>query len=230
MSKGVFITGTDTGIGKTRFTLTLMEKLKKQGHRVSGMKPIASGAALINGKLINDDANLIMQHCSEPTEYKLINPVVFELPVSPHIAASQNNETINPDQIVASYEQLASRCEIVIIEGIGGWRVPVSDKLSLVDLVRAMGLPVILVVGLKSGCINHAILTAEAIRADGLSLVGWVSNQFDKNYLFAEETIKTLKQALACPHIANLSYTDKVEPDEAPDQINLMAVSEVLNL
>ena len=230
MSKGVFITGTDTGIGKTRFTLALMEKLKKQGHRVSGMKPIASGATLSNGKLINDDAKLIMEHCSDPTEYELINPVVFELPVSPHIAASQKNEVICLDKIVACYKQLAIEYEIVIVEGVGGWRVPVSDKLSLVDLVRALGLPVILVVGLKLGCINHAILTAEAIRTDGLNLIGWVSNRLDKDYLFAEETIETLKKSLVCPYVANLSYIKSFDPDEVLEQIDLTAVSEFLNL
>lgn len=230
MSNGVFITGTDTGIGKTWFTIALMEKLKKQGHQVSGMKPIATGAILNNDKLINEDANQIMQHCSEPTNYELINPVVFELPVSPHIAVSQKNEVVDLDQIMDCYKQLASNSEDVIVEGIGGWRVPISEGLSLVDLVRALDLPIILVVGFKLGCINHAILTAEAIRADGLSLIGWASNQLDKDYLFTEETIKTLKKALACPHIANLPYADDFVSDEALKHINLLAVSEFFNL
>jgi dethiobiotin synthetase len=224
MSKGIFITGTDTGVGKTRFTLALMERLKKQGSSVSGMKPIASGANLNNGKLINEDASLIMQQCSEPTDYELINPVVFKLPVAPHIAASQKKETIDLDKITACYKQLVSNCENVVVEGIGGWRVPVSNELSMVDLVRDLGLPVVLVVGLRLGCINHAILTAEAIRADGLDLKGWVSNKLDKDYLCAEETIVTLKESLACPYIANLPYTSGFEPNKTLSKIDLSLI------
>jgi dethiobiotin synthetase len=225
MTTGVFITGTDTGIGKTRFTLALMEKLKSQGINVSGMKPIASGAVFENGKLINDDARLIMEHCSQPTDYSLINPAVFELPVSPHIAAQQKNEVVDLGQIVDSYMKLVSNCGSVVVEGVGGWRVPISNSLSVVDLVKALNLPVILVVGLKLGCINHAILTAETIKADGLPLIGWVSNQLDHGYLCVEETIKTLNQALACPQIANLPYAVNFAPDKVLDRINLSTIS-----
>lgn len=224
MGNGIFITGTDTGVGKTWFTVTLMEALKKQGHQVAGMKPIASGAKLNDGRLINEDAMLIMHHCSEATNYELINPVVFELPVAPHIAASQKNEIIDLDQIIASYDQLASNSGSVIVEGIGGWRVPITGKTSLVDLVRVLDLPVIMVVGLRPGCINHAILTAEAIRADGVILRGWVSNQLEKDYLFKRETIDTLKERLACPHIADLAYMNDFEPDKMLERIDLSSI------
>lgn len=224
MFKGVFITGTDTGVGKTWFTVILMEALKKQGHQVAGMKPIASGAILDDGSLINEDARLIMHHCSKVTRYDLINPVVFEPPVAPHIAATQKKEIIDLDQIVSSYDQLALNSKIVIVEGIGGWRVPISDKTSMVDLVRMLDLPVIMVVGIRLGCINHAILSAEAIRADGITLCGWVSNQLDKDYLFKQETIDTLNEKLACPRIADLSYMKNFEPDEMLDRINLSLI------
>ena len=224
MANGIFITGTDTGIGKTWFTVSLMEALKRQGHQVAGMKPIASGAILNNGRLMNEDASLIMHHCSEAISYDLINPVVFELPVAPHIAASQKDEIIDLDQIVASYDQLASNGRSVVVEGIGGWRVPISDKTSMVDLVRVLDLPVIMVVGIKLGCINHAILTAEAIRADGENLCGWVSNQLGKDYLFKQETIDTLNEKLACPQIADLAYMKDIEPDKMLDRINLSLI------
>jgi len=224
MSKGIFITGTDTGIGKTRFTLSLMEALKKHGRQVSGMKPIASGATMNRGKLINQDAELIMQHCSKPTDYKLINPAVFELPVSPHIAADKKNEKIDLDQIVACYKKLESNCDNIVVEGVGGWRVPISQDLSLVDLVRALDLSVILVVGLKLGCINHGILTSEAINADGIRLVGWVSNRLDSDYLLAEETIKTLNAHLSCPHLADLPYSDNFEPEKMLETIDLSSI------
>lgn len=164
MGKGVFITGTDTGIGKTWFTISLMEALKDEGHQVSGMKPIAAGAGRIDGRLVNEDARLIMQHCSKPTNYELINPFVYELPIAPHIAASQQDGCIGLDQIISCYERLASDSEKVVVEGVGGWRVPISDKISAVDLVRELDLGVIMVVGIRLGCINHALLTAEAIR------------------------------------------------------------------
>ena len=221
MFKGVFITGTDTGVGKTWFTVILMEALKKQGHQVAGMKPIATGAILEDGKLMNEDASLIMRHCSEVTRYELINPVVFEPPVAPHIAANKKYEIIDLDQIIASYDQLALNSNIVIVEGIGGWRVPISDKTSMVDLVRMLDLPVIMVVGIRLGCINHAILTVEAIRTDGVNLCGWVSNQLDKDYLFKQETIDTLNERLDCPQIADLAYKKNFEPDKMLDRINL---------
>ena len=225
MSKGIFITGTDTGIGKTRFTLALMTALKNKGHQVSGMKPIASGARLNNGRLINEDAELIMRCCSKSTDYNLINPAVFELAVAPHIASGKKNEKIDLNQIIACYRKLASNSRNVIVEGVGGWRVPLSNKESLVDLVRILELPIIMVVGLKLGCINHALLTAEAIKADGLILKGWVSNRFDKDYLFHEETIETINENLVCSHIADLPYMENFEADKLFENIDLSDIS-----
>jgi len=220
IEKGVFITGTDTGVGKTWFTVTLMEALKREGHQTAGMKPIACGATYINGKLMNDDATLIMQHCSQPTDYELINPVVFELPVAPNIAASCANKTVALEQIVASYRQLAAGSEKVVVEGVGGWRVPISNKISTVDLVRELSLPVIMVVGMRLGCINHALLTAEAIKADGMDLCGWVSNQLENDSPYKREVIATLKERLACPHIAEFPYTEGFEPEKMLKSIN----------
>jgi len=223
MSKGVFITGTDTGIGKTWFTLALMGELKKQGQKVSGMKPIASGALLTEGKLENEDACQIMEHCSAPTEYELINPFVFELPVSPHIAADQAGKKIKFQEITSCYKKLASQCDNIIVEGVGGWRVPISEDKSIVDLVRVLELPVILVVGLKLGCINHAILTAEAIKADGIKLVGWASNRVDNGYLCPKETIATLQNALSCPLIADMPFMERYDQDKFSGKIDLNA-------
>lgn len=221
MSKGVFITGTDTGVGKTWFTLALIEALKGQGRRTNGMKPVASGGTYINGKLTNDDAKLIMQCCSELVNYELINPYVFEPPVAPSFAARQAGEIVDLDQIVASYNKLASACDYIIVEGVGGWRVPISDKIRTVDLARELAVPVILVVGLRLGCINHAILTAEAIRADGINLCGWVSNQLDKEYLHKEETLELLNEELACPNIANLEHMNHLDLAEMVKNIDL---------
>ena len=220
MNKGVFITGTDTGVGKTWFTLALIEALKEQGRKTYGMKPVASGGSFINGKLMNDDARLILQHCSEPVNYELINPYVFEQPVSPNFAAREEGVFVELDQIAASYNQLASVCDNIIVEGIGGWRVPISDKIRTVDLVRELGIPVILVVGLRLGCINHAILTAEAIRTDGINLCGWVSNQLEKEYLRKEETLELLNEELACPNIASLDHMITLDSAEMVKRID----------
>lgn len=210
MADSVFITGTDTGIGKTWFTLSLMRLLKERAHKVLGMKPIASGAELENGKLINDDARLIMGACSKEVKYDLINPIIFEPPVSPNIAATMSNEQVELNKIVACYKALESQCEKLVVEGVGGWRVPISEKLSLVDMVKTLKLPVVLVVGLRLGCINHAILTAEAIKKDGLSLIGWVGNYIEQDYLCVDETIMTINSAIDRPCIARMLFSNNL--------------------
>lgn len=225
MGRGVFITGTDTGIGKTRFTVTLMSALKRQGLNVAGMKPVASGAVDKNGHLINEDAELISKYCSKPTPYELINPIVFEPPIAPHIAADLIKKPIEMKVIKNAYIQLAENNDIVVVEGIGGWRVPLSDHLSQTNLARELKLSLILVVGLRLGCINHAILTAEAIRADGIDLCGWVSNQLQKECIFKQEIKETLKERLACPCIADLAYRNNLEPDKTVEIIDLSVIS-----
>ena len=206
-AKGFFIAGTDTGIGKTCVTVALMEEFKKQGYKVAGMKPIASGADKKNGSLRNEDAELIQQACSESIDYELINPVVFELPVSPHIAAKQMNQAIDLEKIEGCYQQLASNNDLVIVEGVGGWRVPISDEQSMADLAKNLGLPVILVVGFRLGCISHAILTADAIKTDGLNLFGWVSNRVEEDYLLPEESLETLRKNIDGPYLADLPFS-----------------------
>jgi dethiobiotin synthetase len=220
MAKGVFITGTDTGVGKTCFTLALMQTLKKQDRHIAGMKPVASGAKRINGLLMNEDARLIKEHCSHSVAYELINPVVYELPVAPVFAAGNDKETTDFDEVFASYNRLASEFDNIIVEGVGGWRAPLSDRLGTVDLVRELALPVILVVGLRLGCLNHALLTAEVIRADGVDLCGWVSNMPEKDYLFKDETIALLNDNLACPHVADLDYVDGIDRDKMAKKID----------
>ena len=216
MSQGVFITGTDTEIGKTRVSLVLMEYLKRQGYRVAGMKPIASGAEWVNGKLVNDDADQIKQHCSRPVDYEQVNPCPYSLPIAPHIAAKQENKIIDIDLIQQAYQTLLSENDIVIVEGVGGWRVPISETETLPDLVKALGLPVIMVVGMRLGCINHALLTASAISEDGSRLLAWVSNQAQpEEYLYKHETIATLSARLTCRHLVDLPFFTESLVDRA---------------
>ncbi len=214
-----FITGTDTGVGKTWFTVAFMAALKGRGLNVMGMKPIATGAEKIKDRLINEDAKLIMQNCSQKVSYNLINPFVFELPIAPHVAAKHEGVVIELDQITKNYHLLKSMCDVLVVEGVGGWRVPVTNEHSLTDLVSKLNLSVILVVGMRLGCINHAILTAEAINADGINLCGWVSNHLDRVYSNSEETIETLKKRLHCPHIADLRYNSNFDPNKIAKEI-----------
>lgn len=225
MGKGIFVTGTDTGVGKTGFSLALMVALKDQGHQVVGMKPIASGADLIGGALINDDAKQIREQSSLPVSYELINPFVFKAPIAPHIAAKRQNEEICLNKIVFNFNQLASTNDITIVEGVGGWRVPFAEDFSAVDIVCALKLPVVLVVGLRLGCISHAILTSEAIRADGVNLIAWASSQLEKDYLHKTETIQTLNKYLDCPHIADFPYQTDLEPQMLSKKVDLSSIS-----
>ena len=222
-----FITGTDTGVGKTWFTVAFMVALKRRGLNVMGMKPIATGAEKIKDRLINKDAELIMQNCSQTVSYDLINPFVFELPLAPHVAAKHEGVVIDLDQIIKNYHLLKSMCDVLVVEGVGGWRVPVTDECSLSDLVSKLNLSVILVVGMRLGCINHAILTAEAINADGLNLCGWVSSHLDRVYSKSEETIKILKKQLDCPHIGDLPHIGDFDPDKLSTEISLSFISHI---
>ena len=206
MAEGFFITGTDTGIGKTQATIALMEEFKKQGYKVAGMKPVASGAEIKNGGPRNEDAELIQESCSESVDYGLINPFVFELPVSPHIAAEEEERNISLDEIENCYNQLAFNNDLIFVEGVGGWRVPISDDLSMVDLAKKIHLPVILVVGLKLGCLNHAVLTAEAIKNDGLNLLGWISNGVEEGYQFLDKSIETLKKTIDVTYLGHIPF------------------------
>ena len=220
-----FITGTDTGIGKTRFTISLMSAVKKRGFCVTGMKPFATGASMTKKGLVNEDAKLIRQHCSKTIPYDLVNPFVYELPAAPSIAAKKQAAAINIEEAMESYNTMKSAGDIMVIEGIGGWRVPISDEYYLSEFVKRLNLPVILVVGVKLGCINHALLTAEAIYSDGLSLCGWGSNHLDRVYPAREETVSTLKKRLNCPHIADFGYCRDFDPDKLAQQIDPSFIS-----
>jgi dethiobiotin synthetase len=201
-----FITGTDTGIGKTWCTLALMQYFKQQGFCVAGMKPIATGCYRQQGILRNHDAELILTMSGLEVPYEWVNPYAFEPPLAPHLAATQVGITIDLDHVINNYQQLVNYADVIIIEGIGGWRVWLNSQQTLTDLVLALDVPVILVVGLRLGCINHALLTAEVINNDGCTLTGWIANSVVPQF---EPTgsVATLKQRLAVPLLAQLPYS-----------------------
>ena len=220
--KGIFITGTDTGIGKTWTTLALMYAFKSRGLNVSGMKPVATGAMDSKSGLQNEDALLIQAQCSTEQPYAWINPYLFAEPIAPHIAAQKSGTRIELGPITRAYNKIANDSDIVVVEGIGGWRVPLSERLSTFDMVRALNLQVVLVIGLRLGCINHALLTAECIRADGILLSGLVANRVDAGYPYQDLTLHTLARSIDAPFLGNLPYLESRDIAQLAANLDVM--------
>ena len=204
--KSVFVTGTDTGIGKTRVSCALMQQLIVEGYRVVGMKPVASGAYCENGRLVNDDALQLMAVANVAAPYELINPYCFAPPIAPHLAALQGHQPILLEDIVFAYQRLAASADVVVVEGVGGWSVPINTTQTMADVAAALHLPVIMVVGMRLGCLNHALLTAEHILRKSLSLAGWVANTLDPNMLALSGNIDTLNTMLPAPMLGVIPY------------------------
>lgn len=194
----LFVTGTDTEVGKTRISTGLMAVLQQQGLKVAGMKPIASGCEWRDGQWQNEDALAMIEQSNVSLPYATINPYAFEPAIAPHIAAQQVNTEIALSTIRQQYEQLEQQADAVIVEGAGGWLVPINNKETMADLAVALDLPVVLVVAIKLGCINHALLSVESIQHKGLKLVGWVANHLSEQAQ-SVEIIETLKQHIQAP-------------------------------
>lgn len=206
MSGGVFITGTDTGVGKTWVSLGVMTALQHRGLRTAGMKPVASGARRTTDGLRNDDAVALQCAADVAMDYQRVNPVALAPAIAPHIAAALAIQPIDLDAIIAAYRSIAASCDRVVVEGIGGWRVPLTDSHTTADLARALELPVILVVGMRLGCLNHALLTRDAIGADGVKLVGWAANHVEPDMPYARENIRALEERMAAPLLGVVPY------------------------
>ena len=213
MNKGFFITGTDTSVGKTLVTTGLIRLFSEDGIKVAGMKPIASGCEVTDQGLRNEDAMLIMRESNVDLDYELINPYAYEPPVSPHFAASESDQKIKLDHIVEKFTEISAQADLVIVEGVGGWQAPLDDDLNMSDLAGKLNLPVILVVGLRLGCINHALLTADAIRQKGLSLLACVASQIDADYQRLDETLETLEKRLGIP-VQLIPQVENAKPEQ----------------
>jgi dethiobiotin synthetase len=201
---GFFITGTDTGVGKTVVTLGLMQYLQQQGMTVAAMKPVASGCDMTPEGLRNGDAVQLMQQSSISLDYDQVNPYAFEPAIAPHIAAAQCGVRIEPEKIRRAYTELTGRVDCVLVEGVGGWQVPLNEDETLADLARLLGLDVIMVVGIRLGCLNHALLTAASIAATGCRLAGWVANQLPPLSEYAQENINSIKSRINNPMLGVL--------------------------
>ncbi|CAG7857178.1 dethiobiotin synthetase [biofilm metagenome] len=204
MQQSYFITGTDTNIGKTWATIALMEYFKSRGTSVIGMKPVASGCEVINGKLVNADALLMQEHASIQLAYDEVNPFAYQIPISPHLAGKEN--PVNFNKIKDIFINLKKKAEVVLVEGAGGWYSPLNDSKHNGDLAQTLGLPVILVVGIRLGCINHAALSAKAIAVDGTTCAGWLANCLQPDDGYEKEVINTLKEQLSAPCWGVLPY------------------------
>ncbi|MFZ2314403.1 MAG: dethiobiotin synthase [Gammaproteobacteria bacterium] len=212
MSVKLFVTGTDTGIGKTYISVGLLKSFQAMGYHALGVKPIASGANWINGQLKNEDGLKLNQASSFPIDYELTNPIVFEGAVAPHIAAARENKSITLKDMIAKTDAIFNYpCDVHIVEGAGGWFVPLNEHETIADFVIHHEMDVILVVGIRLGCISHAILTYNAIVQANLRVAGWVANCFDDTTVVSEEIIQTLKEWLKAPCLAVIPYGGKAE-------------------
>lgn len=220
MTHGYFVTGTDTGVGKTVVSLELMRLLQAQGHVVTGMKPVASGCHHETPGLVNTDALQIQAQASFTVPYKLINPYAFEPAIAPHIAAAQAGIEINLNVIEAAFAELGQEADRVVVEGVGGWMVPVNVSQTMADVAVALDLPVVLVVGIRIGCLNRALLTAQAIRTSGIGFAGWVANRLDPACLVQDETVAALQQRLSAPCLGDVPYLS----DDVGAVLNLRGV------
>jgi len=203
--RGWFITGTDTGVGKTLTAEALLHALGARGVTAVGMKPVASGCRPAAAGLRSEDAEALLAASGVRVPYEDVNPYAFEPAIAPHLAATQD---ITIARVLTHYERLRSRAPCIVVEGVGGWQVPIGPKDTMADVASAMRLPVILVVGLRLGCLNHALLTAQAIQARGLAIAGWVANPIETGMLNVDENISTLRERLASPLIARFPHVE----------------------
>lgn len=224
--RGYFVTGTDTGVGKTLFACALVHAFSAAGQRAAGMKPVAAGAERRAGVLENDDVRALKAAAGLDLPDALVNPYCFEPPIAPHIAAAEAATAIELERIHAAYRELAGRLDCVVVEGAGGFYVPLGAGIDTCDLARTLDLPVILVVGLRLGCLNHALLTAAAVRAAGLELAGWVANHLDPEMARVEENVSALKERLRAPLIARLPFRRDADPARVAPLIALDALDE----
>jgi dethiobiotin synthetase len=221
--RAVFIAGTDTGIGKTHAACALIHALREAGYETCGMKPVASGCESTSAGLRNEDALALQAAGSPAVDYALLNPIALREPIAPHLAAAHEGVAISLPPLRLAFDQLCRAHQRVVVEGVGGWMVPLAPGLSAADIAIAWTLPVILVVGLRLGCINHALLSARAIQADGCELLGWIGNTIDPDMRVLEENLATLRALMPAPCLGALP--NSVAPMQAATHLRAAAAA-----
>lgn len=226
MPKTFFVTGTDTDVGKTLVTSGLLQAARQQGFSTLGLKPIAAGAEETSTAWVNGDALALQAVSSLNPRYDEVNPILLKAAIAPHLAAAAEGRSLNLDRLAGLVRgQLLKRADLTLVEGAGGWRVPLNNRHTLADLPRLLQLPVILVVGLKLGCLSHALLTAEAIQRDGLSLVGWVASSCTPQAMLQEaENLQTLKMCLNAPCLGHLPRLQQPTAEVAAAHLDLQVL------
>lgn len=224
-SQRYFITGTDTDAGKTICTAGLLCKAKQQGLTTLGLKPVSAGCEQTADGLRNSDALALIAQSTEQIPYEQVNPVAYEAPIAPHIAALRNNKTLSASRLVGYIRGvlMINRAKFICVEGAGGWRVPLNLRESFSDVPKELNLPVILVVGMKLGCINHAVLTAEAITRDGLTIAGWVANKIDDNMSAYQENFETLQALIKAPCLGEVPFLENPTAENVAEYLTLPA-------
>jgi|TARA_B110000977_G_scaffold91932_1_gene121893 dethiobiotin synthetase len=207
LKKRYFLAGTDTDVGKTMVACALLAKARNMGLSTAAVKPVAAGCISTKDGLRNDDAEQLLAQCSLPLYYEQVNPVAFMAPIAPHIAAQQQGQRMQVDRLAGfTSGVLMQGANLTLVEGAGGWRVPVNERETLADLAIALSMPVVLVVGMRLGCINHALLTVEAITRDGLKLAGWVANCVDPTMVQLEANVVTLQNRIQAPMLGLIPH------------------------
>ncbi len=221
MTRGYFVTGTDTGIGKTRVAQALIAKCARNGLRVSGMKPVASGCVATPDGLRNEDALALQAASSVLVPYALCNPYAFEPAIAPHIAAQRAGVSIDLNHLAECYHKIASQCDVVVVEGVGGWLVPLGGGNTVETLARVLELDVLLVVGMRLGCLNHAALTSRAISESGLAFAGWVANCPDRDVEAASENLDALRALLPIRFCGTIPWQPQPDIEGAMKRIDV---------
>jgi len=222
MQTALYLTGTDTDAGKTYAAVALLHALRARGLRAVGMKPLASGCRVTGDGLRNADALALQAASAIRLDYADLNPLALTEPTAPEIAAALDGVTVDLAPVCHAFARLQAQAEVVVVEGVGGWMAPLSATLMQVDLVRALRLPVLLVVGLRLGCINHALLSVRALAADGVDLLGWIGSSVDPHMAYREATIDILRTRISAPCLGILPHA--LDPAQAASVLQIDAL------
>jgi dethiobiotin synthetase len=226
----LFVTGTDTGVGKTVIACALIHALAQQGCRVAGMKPVASGCEATPEGLRNADALALQAAANVRTRYEDVNPYAFAPAIAPHIAAGESGQRIELEKLERAYQRLALVSDVVVVEGAGGWLTPIDALRTLADFATGLDAHVVLVVGLRLGCLNHAMLTERAIAAAGATCIGWVGNLIDPGFERLNDNLRTLETRLRGPCLGVLDHQPARRPADTAALLDGAAVARLLGL
>jgi dethiobiotin synthetase len=220
MARGFFVTGTDTGVGKTLVCAALLRAFAARGASTVGMKPIVAGAVEAAGGLVYEDVEALRAASSVDAPPELVNQYAFRAAIAPHVGAQREGVAIDLDVIERAYAKLSALAQVTFVEGVGGFKVPLGAREDTADLARRLNLPVILVVGMRLGCLNHALLTQAAIHASGLPLAGWVANTLDVQMLAFDENLASLKERIAAPLLGVVPFMLELDAQKAARQLD----------